>query len=322
MTNFYKMFIIIFLLYPISGFTGSSVKDKSKKYKEMVKKQHSSDIERKEALLRKMRAFMDEINGVLRSSNSKTRIDMPVDIDKVEDIDDKKHKYSFKENIKKVYAYINSSNVNIRTAPSTGERVIGLGGFAEKVEILAQTNYMETIGGIKSRWVLIRRSNANEDEGWIFGAFLSKNKPERKEKPQDKKKIIASSKKGFLVPTEGRRSSNYGYRIDPITKKRKSFHRGIDIAAPTGTPIKAAADGTVIRSGWSRGYGNLTVIKHEKDLATYYAHQSKRLVRKGQKVRKGQVIGKVGSTGRSTGPHLHFEVRRGRTALNPNRFIR
>ena len=87
------------------------------------------------------------------------------------------------------------------------------------------------------------------------------------------------------------------------------MHQGIDIGVPMGTPIKAAAAGTVIYCGWESGYGNLTVIDHGGNLATAYGHQSSIAVTCGEQVTQGQVIGYVGCTGHCTGPHLHFEVR-------------
>jgi murein DD-endopeptidase MepM/ murein hydrolase activator NlpD len=97
------------------------------------------------------------------------------------------------------------------------------------------------------------------------------------------------------------------------------MHKGIDIAAPIGTPIVAAADGKVISAGWnSGGYGNLVKIKHFDGSITLYAHNSKILVRRGQWVKQGQQIAKMGSTGFSTGPHLHFEIHpKGKQAVNP-----
>jgi murein DD-endopeptidase MepM/ murein hydrolase activator NlpD len=114
--------------------------------------------------------------------------------------------------------------------------------------------------------------------------------------------------------------SNFGTRIDPFTG-RKSTHEGIDFIAPTGTPILAAAAGVVLEARWHPEYGNLIEIEHKDKTTTRYAHASRLLVKEGEIVRLGQKIGLVGSTGRSTGPHLHFEVRVDGVAQNPSRFL-
>ncbi|SCF17581.1 Peptidase family M23 [Micromonospora viridifaciens] len=121
-------------------------------------------------------------------------------------------------------------------------------------------------------------------------------------------------------PLSGRLTSRFGNRLDPYYHVWQ-VHPGVDLAAPLGTPIVAAADGRVTRAGWYGGYGNYTCIDHGRAdgqrLSTCYGHQSKLLVSPGQRVRAGQVIGLVGSTGASTGPHLHFEVRLGGRAVDP-----
>ncbi|OCN03410.1 hypothetical protein A7X67_11030 [Clostridium sp. W14A] len=104
-------------------------------------------------------------------------------------------------------------------------------------------------------------------------------------------------------------SSGYGSRVDPITGKAGAFHTGLDIPAPTGTPVLASAGGTVIYSGVKGGYGNCVIIQHENGIQTLYGHNSELDVKKGDKVTQGQVIAKVGQTGRATGPHCHFEFR-------------
>jgi murein DD-endopeptidase MepM/ murein hydrolase activator NlpD len=119
-----------------------------------------------------------------------------------------------------------------------------------------------------------------------------------------------SLRKAFLAsPLEfTRMSSGYGIRVHPITKDKKA-HKGIDYAAPTGTPVRTVGDGVVEFAGTQRGYGNVIEIKHRSDMTTVFAHLSRIDVQKGQKVEQGDKIGAVGSTGFSTGPHLHFEFR-------------
>lgn len=108
---------------------------------------------------------------------------------------------------------------------------------------------------------------------------------------------------------QGRLTSDYGMRIHPIYKTRK-MHTGIDLGGnPTGTPVLASADGIVITAGWLSGYGYTIIIDHGNQISTLYAHNSKLTVKVGQEVKRGQQIAKVGSTGNSTGPHIHFEVR-------------
>ncbi|MBD2843063.1 M23 family metallopeptidase [Erythrobacter rubeus] len=111
-------------------------------------------------------------------------------------------------------------------------------------------------------------------------------------------------------------TSGYGMRNHPVLRKR-ARHKGIDLAAPTGTPIYATADGIIERADWFSSYGLYIAIDHGGDLETRYAHMSKLAVAAGDSVRKGDVIGYVGSTGRSTGPHLHYEVRVDGVAVNP-----
>jgi lipoprotein NlpD len=118
----------------------------------------------------------------------------------------------------------------------------------------------------------------------------------------------------FAWPIEGEISSLYGMR-------HGRHHDGIDISAKTGTPVYAAADGEVVYAKRMRGYGNLVLLKHKEDFFTVYAHNSVNLVKVGMKVKKGQMVSRVGRTGRATGPHLHFEVRDGPKARNPLFFL-
>ncbi|MGG6294765.1 murein hydrolase activator EnvC family protein [Leptolyngbya sp. AN02str] len=124
----------------------------------------------------------------------------------------------------------------------------------------------------------------------------------------------------FSIPTEGRLTSNFGYRVHPILGKRR-FHAGIDFGAPQGTTIRAADTGVVIYAGWYGGYGRSVIIDHGNRISTLYAHSSRIFVAEGQRVERGQAIAAVGSTGFSTGPHLHFEVRRNGEPVNPIDFF-
>ncbi len=130
---------------------------------------------------------------------------------------------------------------------------------------------------------------------------------------------------GFLLPVQGARiSSPYGSRVHPIFKT-KIFHTGIDYAAPMGTPIRASNSGKVIYSGWYGGYGKVVILDHGKctgqPTTTLYAHMSQQKVSVGQNVTRGDIIGLVGSTGYSTGPHCHFEIRINGKHQNPKRFL-
>jgi murein DD-endopeptidase MepM/ murein hydrolase activator NlpD len=121
---------------------------------------------------------------------------------------------------------------------------------------------------------------------------------------------------GLTQPVPGRITSGYGYRTHPILGYRR-FHRGLDIGARHGTPILATSDGQVVRAGWGGGYGNVVELRHGGGLATRYGHMSRIAVRSGTRVRQGQVIGYVGSTGLSTGPHLHYEMFRNGQLVDP-----
>jgi murein DD-endopeptidase MepM/ murein hydrolase activator NlpD len=116
-------------------------------------------------------------------------------------------------------------------------------------------------------------------------------------------------------------ASGFGYRIHPVYKTRK-FHKGIDFTAPRGTPVYATADGTIERADRkSRGYGNQIIINHGFGYKTRYAHLNKYIVRPGQKIKRGELIGYVGTTGLSTAPHLHYEVFKNGTQINPINFF-
>ncbi len=136
------------------------------------------------------------------------------------------------------------------------------------------------------------------------------------ETPEGRRRLATAFTGGFIRPVSGRITSGFGMRYHPILRKTK-LHTGVDIAAPSGTPIRAAAAGTVIIAGWMDAYGYTVAIDHGGGVSTLYAHCSSVSVRVGQEVSQGQVIGRVGSTGWSTGPHLHWEVRRNGQPVDP-----
>ena len=131
--------------------------------------------------------------------------------------------------------------------------------------------------------------------------------------------VQAPTDEPFTYPVRdfNRESSRFGHRIDPITGVQR-FHHGIDIAASQGTPVYPAAPGRVIFSGEKGGYGNMVEVLHENGYVTRYGHNQKNLVKEGDRVDISSPVAYVGSTGRSTGPHLHFEVLKSGTAVNPD----
>ncbi len=130
----------------------------------------------------------------------------------------------------------------------------------------------------------------------------------------------SSSVSGFQWPISGGVSSGYGYRVHPIYGTRR-LHTGLDVSGGSGTPIAAAKAGTVLSAGWRGGYGNAVVISHGGGITTLYAHQSQLNVSTGQQVGRGDIVGWVGSTGASTGPHLHFEVRVNGSPVDPRPYL-
>lgn len=123
-----------------------------------------------------------------------------------------------------------------------------------------------------------------------------------------------------IWPAEGLLTSGFGYRINPLTGQN-IMHAGLDIANRIGTPIVAPARGTVVSVGWQNAYGNCLVLNHGNSITTRYAHMESFSVKEGQVVNRGAVIGAIGNTGRSTGPHLHYEVRIGGVPVNPMQYI-
>ena len=135
---------------------------------------------------------------------------------------------------------------------------------------------------------------------------------------ENQKMLLAATP--YIWPTKGWLSSRFGYRNSPFTGK-KEFHKGVDISTRMGAPIIAGADGIVSFTGLDQGYGRVVTIKHGYGLKTRYAHLKKALVKKGQYVKRGETIGLVGNSGRTTGSHLHYEVHLNGVPVNPIRYV-
>lgn len=171
------------------------------------------------------------------------------------------------------------------------------------------TNYTNHIFEIKTSYVSLskeaasQRSDINNSIGPI------------------KDKLSYLKAKPAIKPVIGKITADYGYRKNPFTNRGSEFHKGVDIAAKRGTSIVSTADGVVTYAGWKSGYGNMVIISHGYGFITVYAHNSTNTIKVGEKVKKGQVIAKVGSTGRSTAPHVHYEIKLNGKNVDPARYF-
>jgi hypothetical protein len=137
---------------------------------------------------------------------------------------------------------------------------------------------------------------------------------------QDQRELFRTTPKGW--PTEGRVTSPFGLRTSPFEREGGEYHHGLDIANKLGTPIRTTADGIVKIASWQGGYGRLVVIDHGRGFRTYYGHNSQLLVKVGDRVKRGQVISYMGTSGHSTGYHLHYEVWQAGRVVNPSKFVK
>ncbi len=157
--------------------------------------------------------------------------------------------------------------------------------------------------------------NGDEEFGRLFASWQSLDKPGAQIAMLNRRlNAVAIPSR---MPVDGvRLTSDYGMRWHPVMGGRRA-HKGVDLAGPTGTPVRATADGVVGRAEWYSSYGLYVALEHGANIETRYGHMSRLNVASGQQVRKGDIIGFIGSTGRSTGPHLHYEVRIAGLAVNP-----
>lgn len=163
---------------------------------------------------------------------------------------------------------------------------------------------------------------SKELQATIKRLLAEKRKLAQAKNPGQKETVYyRGGKLAWPLPVAGKITSSFGTRIHPVFKT-KTTHTGIDISAPKGTAINAADAGEILYTGWLRGYGQVVIVDHGANLTTVYAHMSKIEATEGEKVRRGQLIGRVGSTGVSTGNHLHFETRVNGEAVNPMRYLK
>ena len=186
-------------------------------------------------------------------------------------------------------------------ASADSEVLAGVGGPPEIDGSDSFSDLQQRIDQMR-RDIDLRRESQEEIQGFL----------------NDQRSMLSAVPEG--LPAKGWLTSTFGMRTSPFTGKQK-LHEGYDIAARTGTPVHVTADGVVTRSETTPGYGKLVVVDHGYGYRTYYAHNSKIVVRAGQRVKRGDKISEVGNTGRSTGSHVHYEIRRNGVPVNPKKFI-
>lgn len=178
---------------------------------------------------------------------------------------------------------------------------VGVGGPAEVAPESEMTDLQQQIDQIREA-IDLRRASQEEVRGFLT----------------DQRSMLAAKPKGW--PSRGWLTSEFGVRLSPFTRTR-TMHEGMDIAARIGTPVYSTADGIVSQAHYAEGYGKLVVVDHGYGYKTYYAHNSRLMVKVGQRVKRGDLIAAVGNTGSSTGAHLHYEVRLNGVPINPKKFL-
>lgn len=232
----------------------------------------------------------------------------------------KKDRY-VKENLAAMAMKLGEMQAQLMRLDALGERVQGLAGVKPQ-----EFNFKELPGrgGIERPAEKIQPLSMNEFQQWIDA--MAMNVEHRADYMNVVESTLMNHKiQSKLLPTiqpvnVGYNASGFGWRHDPFTG-RQAYHEGIDFAAATGTPIIAAAGGVVVAAEYHPQYGNMLEIDHGNDIVTRYAHASRLLSKVGDIVKRGQHVADIGSTGRSTGPHLHFEVLVKGVQQNPHKFL-
>jgi murein DD-endopeptidase MepM/ murein hydrolase activator NlpD len=194
--------------------------------------------------------------------------------------------------------------------------------LAQKADYQAQAaSQSELVQRLNSdRLALEAAQNQLEKDSKNLETLIQQKIAAAQAKANRERNIFAKGTGIFAFPSDAPTSSSFGWRIHPILGYRR-FHAGLDFAASYGSTIRAADSGTVIFAGWYGGYGKTVIINHGNGITTLYGHSSELYVTEGKTVQRGQAIASVGSTGLSTGPHLHFEVRRNGTPVNPADYL-
>jgi murein DD-endopeptidase MepM/ murein hydrolase activator NlpD len=179
---------------------------------------------------------------------------------------------------------------------------------------------------LKSKKKILEESDTASDLGSINIELLKRQVDETIQSVAEIREYIKEERSTYRAtptgwPVHGEVTSPFGTRVHPISGV-SAFHSGIDIRTPPGTPVKATADGMVSYSSWGEGTGNVVVLEHGRGLTTVYAHNTRNSVKVGQRVKKGQAIAISGSTGSSTGPHVHYEVWKNKVHVNPAPFLK
>ncbi|BCR04388.1 peptidase M24 [Desulfuromonas versatilis] len=191
--------------------------------------------------------------------------------------------------------------VMAKLAKPKADAMNGVGGPPEE-DVSAGFSELQQQIDQMVRAIDLRRESQEEIQGFL----------------NDQRSLLAAKPQG--MPVKGWVTSAFGVRRDPFNGARK-MHEGVDIASRTGTPVFATADGIVTQAETVSGYGKLVVVDHGYGFKTYYGHNSKLFVKVGQRVKRGEKVAAVGNTGRSTGPHVHYEVRRNGVPLNPRKYL-
>ena len=231
-----------------------------------------------------------------------------------------KNQVYLRENLNAMAVKLGQMQSHVLRLDSLGERLATLTGISKK-----EFNFDKKPGQGGSESRLPARDMTMSEFGQQLDSLMKKLDDRSDQLGLMEAMLVQQQAKKIAIPSTrpvgtGWYSSNYGYRIDPFTGQ-KAFHEGVDFMADSGTAIHAAGGGSVVYADTYAGYGNMLEVDHGNGLVSRYAHASKLLAKVGDVVLKGQKIGEVGSTGRSTGPHLHFEVRHRGAPQNPEHYL-